>query len=112
MILPNFVQSDMTELRRSPGVIDYGHGGQLRQEEPERIPFRGALLPLSTDDLRAAPQGTYTAMSRKLYTEHSMAAGTQIEAAGQVYTVTGVMDYGSIHPLKRYTVEHKGAATA
>lgn len=106
--IPPALQEDITELRRPDPVYDPDSGGQYVQQPAREIRFRGAILPLSTDDLRRAPQGTYTPNTRKLYTTHSLLPGSQIMAAGQTYTVSGILDYGSIHPLKRYTIERKG----
>ena len=108
MMIPDTIMIDISALRRSKAVYDPDNGGQYVQQPATEEHFRGALLPLSSDDLRRAPQGTYTANTRKLYADYTLTPGSQILAAGQIYTVTGVIDYGGIHPLKRYTVERKG----
>lgn len=106
--IPSALQEDITELRRPAPVYDPDSGGQYVQQPAQEIRFRGSILPMSTDELRRAPQGAYTPNTRKLYTTHTLLPGSQIMAAGQTYTVSGIMDYGSIHPLKRYTIERKG----
>lgn len=105
MILPEFIQQDCWHIKRAKP--DLAAGGQYRPGAPERVPFRGAVLPMSTDDLRYAPQGTYTASSRKLYTAYALPLGAEVDTGSGIYTVTGSMDYGGIHSLNRYILERK-----
>lgn len=108
MMLPTMIRCTCYELRRPGATVDYDNGGQYRPGEPTRIAFSGALLPMSAEDLRHAPQGTYTADTRKLYTEQALGVGSQVEVGDGIYTVTGVTAYGYINPLKRYIIERKG----
>lgn len=110
-ILPSGVQTLLYELREATEpTYSAERGGQYIKSPPERVAFWGALLPLSADDLRRAPQGTYTANSRKLYTQHTLTPGAQVAHGDDTYTVTGDVNYGSINSLKRYTLERKGVA--
>lgn len=109
MRLPAFVMKTCNELRHDKGSIDYTNGGQYTPGTIESIPFSGAVLPLTDEDLRYAPQGTYSADARKLYTDgYLLKVGAQVDVDGIVYTVTGSRDYGHIGTLKRYIIERKG----
>lgn len=105
MILPAFIQQDCWHIKRTKP--DLAAGGQYRPGVPDRVPFRGAVLPMSADDLRYAPQGAYTAGSRKLYTHYTLPLGAEVDTGSGCYTVTGCMDYGAIHPINRYILERK-----
>lgn len=112
-MLPNALLRDLVELRAGAGRYDPDNGGQWSGGEVERIPFRGCVLPVSEDDLKTAPQGTYTAESRKIYTNgHALRQGGQVydPLEGVTYLVTGDLDHGAVHPLRRFIVEGKGAA--
>lgn len=111
--IPAALLHDMEELRAAAPVYDPDNGGQLIPQEPERIPFRGAVLPLSERDLRAAAAGAYTKDSQKLYTNgHALTAGQQVydPPTGATYLVTGDLDYNTIGLLRRYIVERRGKA--
>jgi len=112
--LPRSLQIEMIWLRKDPPVLQVDNGGQYMPGQVTRIPFKGAVLPMSEDDLRRAPQGTYTANARKLYTDESipLRPGAEIEVAatGERYTVRGEMGYGTIHSLSRYIIERKEVA--
>lgn len=111
MKLPKHVLCTCYELRRDAGTIDYDNGGQYAPGAVQRIAFQGALLPLSDEDLRYAPQGAYSADSRKLYADgYALAVGAEVEVDEAVYTVTGSRDYGHLGTLRRYTVERRGTA--
>lgn len=81
--IPSALQEDITELRRPAPVYDPDSGGQYVQQPAQEIRFRGSILPMSTDELRRAPQGAYTPNTRKLYTTHTLLPGSQIMAAGK-----------------------------
>lgn len=99
----------MLRASHDKGSIDYTNGGQYTPGAIESIPFGGAVLPLTDEDLRYAPQGTYAADARKLYTDgYFLEIGAQVDVDGIVYTVTGSRDYGHIGTLKRYIIERKG----
>ena len=54
--------------------------GQYLPGGETRVPFQGAILPLSERDLRNLPQGTYTAETKKLYTNgYALAVGAKVE---------------------------------
>jgi len=112
-MLPRGILHELVELRAGPGRYDPDHGGQWVRSEPERIPFQGVVLVVSEDDWQQAPQGTFTRNSRKIYTNgHALGVGSRVydPESGVTYTVTGDLDHGTIHPLRRFVVERKGEA--
>ena len=101
-MLPRGILHELVELRAGPGGY-----------EPERIPFQGVVLVVSEDDWQKAPQGTFTRNSRKIYTNgHALGVGSRVydPESGATYTVTGDLDHGAIHPLRRFVAERKGEA--
>ena len=69
------------------------------------------MLPVSEDDWKTAAEGTYTANSRKIYTNgHVLRIGGQVydPQDGATYTVRGDLDHGVIHPLRRFVADRKG----
>lgn len=111
--LPPQLLHPMYELRAPEAVYDPDNGGQYIPQEPERIRFDGAVLPLTEKDWRQAPEGAYTKDSCKVYANgYELAAGARIldTADGYEYTVTGPLEYGLISKFKRYIVERKGKA--
>ena len=96
------------------GALDQARGGQYTPTPPARVPFQGALLPVSNEDLRYAPEGTYTAHSHKLYTNgHGLSVGAQVldPMDGATHTVRQELTHGPMHPLRRYLVERKGGSS-
>ena len=112
-MLPRGILHELVELRAGPGGYDPDNGGQWVRSEPERIPFQGVVLVVSEDDWQKAPQGTCTRNSRKIYTTgHALGVGSRVydPESGATYTVTGDLDHGAIHPLRRFVAERKGEA--
>lgn len=65
--------------------------------------------------LETAAEGTYTANSRKIYTNgHALRIGGQVydPQDGATYTVRGDLDHGVIHPLRRFVADRKGEAAS
>lgn len=111
--IPNFVMSQLVELRSGKPEYRADKGGQYLPGEPRRILFQGAVLPMSERDLQYMPQGTYTSDTRKLYTNrHELALGSKVMdlAAGATYTVEGELGYGEIHNMRRYILKAKKEA--
>ena len=70
---------------------------------------------VSEDDWKTAAEGTYTANSRKIYTNgHVLRIGGQVydPQDGATYTVRGDLDHGVIHPLRRFVADRKGEAAS
>lgn len=112
-MLPRGILHELEELRAGAADYDAGNGGQWTPAPIERVPFQGCVLPVSEDDWRKAAQGAYTKDSRKIYTNgHALRVGGQVydPQDGAAYTVTGDLDHGVIHPLRRFTAERKGEA--
>ena len=112
--IPGCLLHTMYELRVSGGYSK-GQGGQFVPTPEARVPFEGAVLPVSDKDLQRSPQGTFSARSEKIYTNgHSLQEGGQVfdPQTGTTYTITKELGHNSIHPMKRYVVEAKGGAAA
>ena len=87
--------------------------GELVADEPEGSEFQAAVLPISNEDLRYAPEGTYTTDSKKVYTNgFELNVGQKFTDLfdNQTYTVTTELTHSPIHPLKRYIVIKSGVA--
>lgn len=113
--LPKSIMHTLEELRAPAPDYDPDNGGQWETGEAERVEFQGAVLPVSAEDIRKAPQGTYTKDSRKIYTDgHDLQIGSQVydPQDGATYTVTSDLNWGTIHPMRRYAVERKGATAS
>lgn len=112
-MIPAGIMVPCVEIRQSKPEYLADNGGQYLPGAEMRIPFQGAILPLSERDLRAMPQGTYTAETKKLYTNgYALAVGAKVQGkeSGITYTVKGEIEYGSIHNMRRYLVEAKREA--
>lgn len=90
-------------------VSEPGPGGQFRQVTKAVSVFKGAVLPLSNEDWKLLPEGSYTQNSQKLYTDDpvSLKPGQIVRDTydGQRYTVKTLLAHNSIHPMLRYIVE-------
>lgn len=112
-MLPRGLLHDMEDILAAAATYDAANGGQWTPGDRQRVTFKGCVLPVSEDDLRRAPAGTYTAESRKIYTNgHDLGVGGQVydPQDGATYTVTGDLNHGTISPIRRYTAERKGVA--
>lgn len=112
-VLPRGIMRDLVELRAGNAAYDPENGGQWSRGQVERVPFKGCVLPMSEDDWRTAPQGTYTKESRKIYTDgHELCEGSGVydPQDGATYTVKGDLNHGTLHPMRRYVVERKGVS--
>ena len=75
--IPGCLLHTMYELRVSGGYSK-GQGGQFVPTPEARVPFEGAVLPVSDKDLQRSPQGTFFARSEKIYTNgHSLKRGAR-----------------------------------
>ena len=90
-------------------VRDPKRGGQSVPAGEEVTSFLGIILPLTDEDWKHIPDGSYTQNSQKLYTDDPVAIknGQIIQDTydGRCYTVTGTLSHSSIHPMLRYIVE-------
>lgn len=86
-----------------------GPGGQLRPVTKAVSAFMGVVLPLSNQDLKYLPEGTYTQNSQKLYTDDSISIrpGQTIRDTfdGQRYVVKTELAHNTLHPMLRFIVE-------
>lgn len=84
-------------------------GGQSKPVEKATVSFWGVVMPLSNEDWKQLPEGTYSQNSQKLYTDEAVEIkpGQIIRDTydGQQYTVKTKLSHNSIHPMHRYLVE-------
>lgn len=104
---------DMYLIVTTGGGYSKDKGGQWVGGTSTQQKFSGALLPLSEEDLQYMPQGEYTTNQKKIYTnDFSLPNGAEVKASdGHTYTVKRELEYGMLHPMKRYLVERKGVAS-
>lgn len=111
--IPRGLLHTMYDLKAAGGY-DQDRGGQwIPSREPEKVPFQGAVLPVSDKDLQRELSGTVTDHSEKIYTNgYALRPGAQVydPQSGMSYTVTQELGHNSIHPMKRYLVEARGEA--
>ena len=90
-------------------VSEPGPGGQFKKVMKAVFVFKGAVLPLSNEDWKLLPEGSYTKNSQKLYTDDpvTLMPGQVVQDTfdGQRYTVKTMLAHNSLHPLLRYIVE-------
>ena len=113
--IPTGIMFPCVEIRQGESEYRADSGGQYLPGSETRIPFQGAILPLSERNLRDMPQGTYTAESKKLYTNgHILPVGAKVECkeTGVIYTVKGELGYEGIGmtSFHRYIVDAKRVA--
>lgn len=108
--IPIGLLHEMYEIKETV-VFDQENGGQYVPTPKERISFMGAVLPVSDKDLVRDTAGVFNQYSEKIYTNgYAIPVGAKVEDRdGNVYTVIQELGHNSIHPLKRYLVERKGA---
>ena len=103
----------------SDGKIDQDAGGQWKKKKSKQVSFSGVVLPVSDKDLMREPQGTFTKLSEKIYTNgYALKVGGSVfdpqtggRDRGIIYTITQELGHNSIHPLKRYVVEKKAVSS-
>lgn len=104
--LPRALLHTLTVTSRT---FERGPGGQSKPVDVEVASFLGVVLPLSNQDWKQLPEGSYTQNSQKLYTDEpvDIETGQIIHDTydGQQYTVTQKLSHNSIHPMHRYLVE-------
>lgn len=85
------------------------HVPMARTEEK----FSGCIMPLSNEDIQRLPEGTATVNTQKIYSNGEVLnVGQMVRDSwdNQEYTVTNELTHGSVHNLKRYTVEKVGVS--
>lgn len=110
-MIPGGLLQDMYEIQSGSG-FSQANGGQWIPGENKRIPFKGVVLPVNDKDLIRDTGGTAVQYSEKIYTNgHVLHIGARVEDSnGEVYTITQELGHNTIHPMKRYLIERKGAA--
>lgn len=104
--LPRALLHTLTLMERT---FEKEPGGQSRPVEVSTTSFQGVVLPLSNQDWKQLPEGSYTVNTQKLYTDDpvTIQPGQVITDTydGQQYTVKQELSHNSIHPMRRYLVE-------
>ncbi len=90
-------------------VAEPGPGGQFRPVTKAVSVFKGVVLPLSNEDWKLLPEGSYTQNAQKLYTDDPimLKPGQAVRDAydGQKYTVKTELNHNTVHPIRRYIIE-------
>lgn len=110
--IPTGLLHEMFEIVRS-GSYDKDKGGQWVPGEPQKIPFKGVVLPVGDEDLARETTGTSIKISDKIYTNgHALQTGAQVfdPDSDTTYTIIQELGHNSLHPMKRYLAEAKGGA--
>lgn len=68
-------------------------GGVWVPGEPERTPFRAAVVPFNDDSLQFGEAGTYTADDEKIFTYRKLYKGQKVEIRSEAFTITEERDY-------------------
>ncbi|MDD5484056.1 MAG: hypothetical protein PHP98_10500 [Kiritimatiellae bacterium] len=91
----------------------WSEDGKFAPGEEKTEIVRGAILPLSGDELQQAEGGAYTANDRKLYIHRRLVQGQEVEARGVRYLVRAEKDYSAYASgLRVYILARKGEAGA
>lgn len=90
-------------------INDPSRGGQSIPVDVAVTSFWGVVMPMSNEDWKQLPEGSYTQNSQKLYTDDlvEIEPGQIIRDTydGQRYTVIQKLAHNTIHPMMRYIVE-------
>lgn len=78
---------------KKSGFYDYKNGGEYKEIVESKEEFEGAVVPLSTQDLKYDENGRYKSEDRKLYCYKSFEVGDSIEHKGFIYTIDKKKDY-------------------
>lgn len=111
-MIPDGLLHEMYEIQ-SGSSFNQKNGGQWVPGTDKKVPFKGVVLPVNDKDLIRDMNGTFAQYSEKIYTNgHALQIGAQVEDFdGTRYTVTQELGHNSLHPIKRYLAERKGAAS-
>ncbi len=74
-------------LEEQPGFHDPTKGGAWIPGKTIEVEFKGAVVPLTNQDLRFDEGGTYMQSDRKLYCYKEMIKGTKIKHDNKDYTI-------------------------
>lgn len=109
--LPNGIMKTLKKINVTGGAYSPTTGLWV-DGTPIEVSFKGAILPLSQDDLQYNDGGTYTRNDRKVYTYDTLKKGQKIKDNNDVeYTVDSDSDYDYISSFKRYYIKRVGASS-
>lgn len=83
----------LTILQPAEGTTGYGPNGKKITQSPTSKVVIGVLTPPSKDEIRHAPNGTYSVHDRNLYTLEPVKSKSKVEHEGKTYTVLETTDY-------------------
>ncbi|MFJ8245180.1 hypothetical protein [Peribacillus asahii] len=72
------------------------------------IHLKGAIFPLTKDDLQYAENGTYSVKDRKIYTTHVLEVGQRLQYKNITYTIQGMEDYSDYMDINVYYARWAG----
>ncbi|TQK41965.1 hypothetical protein FB479_11666 [Brevibacillus sp. AG162] len=98
----------LTILEPTEGSTGYGPNGKKINQSPTSKVVIGVLTPLSKDEIRHAPNGTYSVHDRNLYTLEPVKPKSQVEHEGKRYTVLEIEDYTAYTDVYMYLAKGAG----
>lgn len=106
VVLPQFKQA-LTYESRTEGR--YEDDGTFTRGDLTVINFTGTVLPLSDHELKYMPDGDYSKISQKLYTDIDFTNGTFVtDSSNQRYKVHKFREYNIVNPtFHRYFLERE-----
>lgn len=75
------------------GYYDYENGGEYVEESIQKQEFEGAVVPLSSQELKYEENGRYKSEDRKLYCYLNFEVGSKIEFKNHIFTIDKKKDY-------------------
>lgn len=100
--IPEEFIKDLVALVKGESTFDRDKGKWIKTTIPTEIPFKGAILPLTTRDLnqlQVKEEGIFTVNDKKLYTDKIFLNHTQIQDGSMYYEIYAISkDYGIIAP--------------
>lgn len=82
-----------TVIKEIEGHYDQDNGGMWVPGTEQEVTVTGAVLPLSTKELRYDQNGIYTTADRKIYVYTKLKDGQRLNYDGKEYTIHEEKDY-------------------
>lgn len=100
--------TQFTVIIETEGHYDQDNGGIWVPGTGQEITLDGAILPLSSDELRHDANGTYTTADRKIFVYTELKKGQRINHKGKEYTIHEDKDYSSQSGVYVYYAKRAG----
>ena len=84
------------------------NGDWVPTGKPVPVQLKGAIFPLTKDDLQYAENGMYSVKDRKIYTTHVLEVGQRLLYNNITYTIQGMEDYGDYMDINIYYARWAG----